>query len=66
MADFVYVALNFSQSLNQVESVQSQMGNSISSQSQLLKEINEGLVTNVVTFKKAIEQLDGRLSSLKK
>ncbi|XP_046633906.1 dynactin subunit 2-like [Daphnia pulicaria] len=55
-------AVNFSQTVGQVESMQSNLDLAIQNQLQLLMDIQEGLSTNVQAMKASIQKLDDKLS----
>ena len=60
-----FLASNFAHSLTEVENTQGQLNGSLAAHSQLLKEVKEGLITNMNTIKKTVEQLESRLAALK-
>lgn len=57
-----FIAVNFSQTVGQVESMQSNLDLAIQNQLQLLTDIQEGLSTNVQAMKASIQKLDDKLS----
>ena len=59
-------AVNFHQSLTQVENVQSQLDQSLGIHSQLLKDIKEGLSTNIASTQSTLQQFEERLSKIQK
>ena len=60
------VAVNFHQSLTQVESIQTRLDQSLGIHSQLLKDIQDGLATNIASTQSSLQQFEERLSTLKK
>lgn len=59
-------AVNFHQSLTQVESVQTRLDQSLGIHSQLLKDIQVGLASNIASTESSLKQFEERLSILKK
>jgi len=58
-------AVNFQQSLTQVESVQSRLDQSLATHSQLLKDIKDGLARNIASTQSSLQQFEERISKLK-
>ena len=57
----VFAAVNVSQTVHQLENTQKNMDATLSTQSQLLSDIQLGLETNVQTMKAAIQKLETNL-----
>lgn len=60
---FYISALNFSQTVSQVENMQTNLDIAIQDQLQLLTNVQEGLSMNMQAMKMSVQKLDEKLSS---
>lgn len=60
---FYISALNFSQTVSQVENMQTNLDIAIQDQLQLLTNVQEGLSMNMQAMKMSVQKLDDKLSS---